>query len=424
MPDPSAAPSCRIIPRPEHTLSRSRIDPHTLHVLYRLQGAGHRAYLVGGGVRDLLLDRTPKDFDVATDAHPRQVRRLFSNSFLIGRRFRLVHVRSGEKITEVATFRRKPEDEASQATPRRPGHSPTHSPHTSGDNTFGTPEEDALRRDFTVNALFYNIADFTVIDYAGGMTDLRDRIIRMIGDPAVRIEEDPIRMLRAARLSARLGFSIDPHLAEAIRRGAFMLAWCSLSRLSEEFFRLLEQASAEATMRRVHRLGLLEPILPHLGPVFHEPTFRYLAEADRLQQTSGPCSRALLLTLLLAPSIDRRVARENGPSSSSPDDLYAEVHRLLDEWTNGLPIPRLAKIRAAQMLSVQRRIAAGPQKKPHALRLLRQPFFEEALKLFEVHCLATGRPSEPLSRWRELMAEAPTAPLPSPRRRRRRRRRR
>ena len=194
----------RILSRPEHIISRKNIDPEALKVLYRLKNHGFLAYLVGGGVRDLLLGRRPKDFDISTSAHPQQVRKLFRNSFIVGRRFRLVHVRFGRKVVDVATFRRASEPEAGDTLIRR-------------DNTFGTPEEDAFRRDFTVNALFYDIANFPVIDWVSGLGDVEARVIRTIGDPGLRFREDPVRMLGAVALAARHDFHVDADTAEAIR---------------------------------------------------------------------------------------------------------------------------------------------------------------------------------------------------------------
>src|SRR3989475_6692240 len=171
--------SPRILPRPAHTVSRKDIDPDALKVLYRLKNHGYVAYLVGGGVRDLLLERRPKDFDIGTSAHPQQVKKLFRNCFIVGRRFRLCHVRFGKKVIEVSTFRRQAEPEEGDTLIRR-------------DNTFGTPEEDAFRRDFTVNALFYDIASFSIIDYVEGLPHLEHKVIRTIGDAAVRFPESPV----------------------------------------------------------------------------------------------------------------------------------------------------------------------------------------------------------------------------------------
>ena len=188
-----------ILSRSDHGISRSQIDENTLKVLYRLHRNGFQAYLVGGSVRDLLLGRTPKDFDVGTDATPQQVKKLFRNCFLVGRRFRLAHIRFGsDQIVEVATFRRHPHPDELPENPEEHGFFLQ--------NQFGTPCEDAFRRDFTINALFYNIADFSIVDYVGGLKDLESRLLRVIGDPMVRFVEDPVRMLRALEFSARLGF--------------------------------------------------------------------------------------------------------------------------------------------------------------------------------------------------------------------------
>src|SRR6187399_455460 len=201
-----------ILPRAEHKISRRDIDPEALKVLYRLHESGAVAYLVGGSVRDLLLSRRPKDFDIGTSAHPYQVKKLFRNCWIIGRRFRLAHVRFGLKAIEVATFR-KIIPAGTESEPAEPVEPPP-SPHATDagdllikhDNTFGTPEEDAFRRDFTINALFYDIATFSIIDYVGGLDDIRAGVVRMIGDPDVRLIEDPVRMLRAVALAARLNF--------------------------------------------------------------------------------------------------------------------------------------------------------------------------------------------------------------------------
>ena len=196
--------------RQEHCISRRNIDPDALKVLYRLSDSGYTAYLVGGGVRDLLLGRTPKDFDVGTSALPNEVKRVFRNCFLIGRRFRLAHIRFGTKVIETATFRQN-----SQTVGEIIEHA---SEGPQEDNTFGTPETDAYRRDFTVNGLFYDIKDYTVIDWVGGMKDLEQKVIRAIGNPAVRFQEDPVRMMRAIKFSSRLGFTIEKRTAAAMKK--------------------------------------------------------------------------------------------------------------------------------------------------------------------------------------------------------------
>src|SRR5438093_8362962 len=214
----------RVVPRAEHSISRRDIDPDALKVLYRLRQFNYTAYLVGGSVRDLLIGRRPKDFDIGTSAHPYQVKKLFRNCWIIGRRFRLAHVKFGPKVIEVATFRRQlaPGEEVVQdgvPAPIHPGRDgePTsdHRLQARGDNTFGTPEEDAFRRDFTINALFYDIDSFSVIDYVGGLEDLRAGVVRSIGDPDVRFREDPVRMMRAVALASRHNFTIDSHMHHA-----------------------------------------------------------------------------------------------------------------------------------------------------------------------------------------------------------------
>ena len=228
----------RILSRAEHVVSRKNIDPDALKVLYRLKNHGYVGYLVGGGVRDLLLERRPKDFDIGTSAHPQQVKKLFRNCFIVGRRFRLCHVRFGLKVIEVSTFRRLAEPEEGDTLIRR-------------DNTFGSPEEDAFRRDFTVNALFYDIATFSVIDWVDGLADLHARVIRTIGDPGVRLREDPVRMLRAVALAARLDFSIDRDTGEAIRTLRGEIVRSSPARILDEFYKILRQGRSRDTFRKL-----------------------------------------------------------------------------------------------------------------------------------------------------------------------------
>src|SRR5436190_7116627 len=280
----------RIVPRAEHALSRRDVDPDALKVLYRLRQFEHVAYLVGGSVRDLLLGRRPKDFDVGTSAHPYQVKKLFRNCWIIGRRFRLAHVRFGPKVIEVATFRRQiePGEEIVAEGVPVPAH-PAEGEEAAGvsaagshhlihrDNTFGTPEEDAFRRDFTINALFYDIATFSVIDYVGGLDDLKAAVVRAIGDPEVRMREDPVRMMRAVALAARLDFRIDPPVLEAIRRHRRDLARSSPPRLLEEYYKILRAGSSEKTFRDLAALGLLEPISKELHQGAADPLWRSAA---------------------------------------------------------------------------------------------------------------------------------------------------
>ncbi|MEE8523995.1 MAG: CCA tRNA nucleotidyltransferase, partial [Thermoanaerobaculia bacterium] len=227
----SAAGEPRILARPEHPVSRDRMSEGVVKVLYRLKNSGFKGYLCGGAVRDLMLDRRPKDFDVGTDAEPRELRRLFRNARIIGRRFRLAHVIFKDGIVEVATFRRAPDPEGQKGGPG--------DLLITDDNAFGTPREDAFRRDFTINALFYDVADFSVIDYVGGIEDLDNGLIRVIGDPETRFREDPVRMMRACEFAGRLGFTIEQKTQEGIQQQRQELLKAAPPRLTEELLQLL-----------------------------------------------------------------------------------------------------------------------------------------------------------------------------------------
>src|SRR5512138_2072571 len=267
----------RIISRAEHNISRQLVSPNALRVLYRLRDSGFTACLVGGCVRDLLLGREPKDFDIATDATPGEIKKIFRNCRLIGRRFRLAHIHFRDEIIEVATFRAggdlaEPEEETgngdeepSDETRREPGHF-----HKSDegvllrDNLFGTPEEDAWRRDFTVNALSYNIADFSIVDYVGGVEDLNLGIIRTIGDPWERFTEDPVRMLRALRFSAQLGFSLEKSCRQAIGDMAERICQAAPPRLFDEMLKMFFSGEGEQCYQLLRQCGLFGALFPFL----------------------------------------------------------------------------------------------------------------------------------------------------------------
>jgi poly(A) polymerase len=249
------APALRIIPRDQHIISRKNISKAALRVLYRLHDAGYDAYLVGGAVRDLLLGVQPKDFDVATNATPDEVKKLFRNCRLIGRRFRLAHVVFGPEIIEVATFR---------GTGEEGGEGDRHivDGRIVRDNIWGTIEEDALRRDFRVNAMYYDISDFSVRDYVGGMQDLEDRVLRLIGDPEVRYHEDPVRMLRAARLAAKLGMHIDAAAMAPFESLGPLLADAAPARLFDESLKMFLSGNGLKSFRMLEQCGLLKFLFP------------------------------------------------------------------------------------------------------------------------------------------------------------------
>jgi poly(A) polymerase len=410
-----------IIPRSDHPISRRDIDPDALKVLYRLQQFNHTAYLVGGSVRDLLLQRRPKDFDVGTDAHPYQIKKLFRNCWIIGRRFRLAHVRFGNKNIEVATFRRNilPGTENEPATTEPVGEGEVESAadlQIRHDNTFGTPEEDAFRRDFTINALFYDIATFAIIDYVGGLQDLRDGLIRSIGDPRQRFQEDPVRMLRAVAFAARLGFRLDPPVIDAIREHRALLAHASPARLIEEYYKVLRSGSAEKTFRLLAEHGLLETITPelHRGTT-EEALWRALADLDRYrlrfegipEQLTNP----ILLGTLLVPLglMPKRVYPETETFVEHADGRrFRRAPKEPPLQIGMLPVARRDTERLRQILALQRRLL-DMDSSPRAKRaLLHRAPFRESLVWLEIH----GHAPEALEHWRGFL-EAITALPPS-----------
>lgn len=454
-------PEPRVIPRAEHTLSRSDVDPDALKVLYRLQQAGYAAYLVGGGVRDLLLSRKPKDFDIGTSAHPYQVKKLFRNCWIIGRRFRLAHVKFGTKVIEVATFRRQvqPGEEVVQdGVPAHPSHghpgdetpaslagAATHTDDGSQqasrddaqlihrDNTFGTPEEDALRRDFTINALFYDIATFSIIDYVGGLDDLRDGIIRCIGDPFVRFREDPVRMMRAIAIASRLDFIIEDPIYDAIGGLRHEIANSSMARLLEEYYKILRAGSSEKTFQALSASGLLEPISRELHDGAGAALWQSLRNVDAYRNKFGgtpdTLTNAVLLGSLLAP-LGLAPQPGRGPSRREDERPREPLARL-----GTLPLARRDLERLRQVLGMQRRLREITATIRAQRALTHRSIFREALTWLEVHgnapevvehwitVLAERGADEPVGHGAEPGNEAAAEHGDRPRRRRRRRRR-
>jgi poly(A) polymerase len=420
-----------VVPRAEHAISRQQIDPDALKVLYRLRQNNFVAYLVGGSVRDLLLGRRPKDFDIGTNAHPYQVKRLFKNCWIIGRRFRLAHVRFGAKTIEVATFRRQltaaelaaPEETHEGIPLEHAGHHAGHHDRMlHRDNTFGTPEEDAFRRDFTVNALFYDIADFSIIDFTGGLRDLDARVIRCIGDPTERFQEDPVRMIRAVSMASRLDFSIDPPIDAAIATHRGELARSAPARLMEEIYKLLRAGSAEQAFRMLAERRLLEPIAPELQRRAGERLWRSLADLDthrrQFADTPEVLTNAVLLGTLLVPL---------GYDFRPPPVVLDEDGRPKKEPALSLgllPLARRDVERLRHILTLQRRLLDLHLSARARRGLMHRGPFHEALTWLEIH----GHAPEALEHWRGFIEAAKTfegeegAEAPRPRRRRRRRR--
>ncbi|RMA80084.1 polynucleotide adenylyltransferase PcnB [Umboniibacter marinipuniceus] len=297
--------------RDEHIISRKHISRNALKVMSRLHGANYAAYLVGGGVRDLLLGKRPKDFDIATDATPEEVRKLFRNSRIIGRRFRIVHVRFGPEIIEVTTFRGHHSD-GDQSTSKQ-----SDSGLLLRDNVFGDIEDDAIRRDFTINALYYTTEDFSVFDFTGGVNDLDNRIVRMIGDPETRYREDPVRMLRAVRFAAKLGFEIEKSTAAAIYDCRHLLADIAPARLFDEVNKLFMSGQALATLNLLHQYRLFEILFPNTSQYLEDPIYREFLEqtmlnTDKRIRAERPVTPAFLYAALLWPDFNERVKLAKG----------------------------------------------------------------------------------------------------------------
>ncbi len=414
----SIAPRAPRILEARGRIRSESLDPDALHVVSRLQHAGHEAYLVGGCVRDLLLGLEPKDFDVATDAPPNRIKRLFRSAFVIGRRFRLVHVRfpSG-KVVEAATFRRDPGDLG--AHPDRDD-APIYD-----DNVFGTAIEDAFRRDFTVNALFYDPTRDRVIDHVGGLADLEARVIRAIGDPDRRLKEDPVRMTRAVHFAARIGGTLEPVLREATLRCAPEIAKSSGSRLYNELVKILARGAAGPTLRGLFDLGVLKPWLPDLcefleGPIewpdtaggTHEAaregepadtppshlTWNLLNAADAWGMGARGVPESLEMSVLLGPWIlsEWSRGRRRGP------DFWTHTEELFRPMALRMNVPRRTSYEMREILGLQDRLQEPPDQKRRQRSIVERSVFPEALAYFQLDLRARGRDLGPVTRWREI----------------------
>ena len=381
-----------IYKRADHCISRKDIDSDALKVLYRLNSLGYTAYLVGGGVRDLLLGRKPKDFDVGTSATPNEVRKSFRNCFLIGRRFRLAHIRFGQKVIETATFRRN-----SQTVGEIIEHA-AEGPFE--DNTFGTPETDAYRRDFTVNGLFYNIKDFSVIDWVGGMKDLNKKIIRSIGDPEIRFREDPVRMMRAVKFSARLGFKIERVTTAAIKKYHSSILTAAVPRVCEEIFRLFTYGCSADAFKLLYKFGLLGDLLPELSRFIDSDggekssTFRYLKSLDEYEKMMSSkgfeVSNALRAAVLMT-AFFRREKRD------------ASGRKVMQIMMDSLKTPKSVYFTGVLLLESSKRLSQPPAKAKR--KFIHNRDFLDALDYNRIILRADGESEKILNQWADLYEE-------------------
>lgn len=391
--DPAATRAPLVIPRDEHCISRSNISSNALKVLYRLHEAGFQAFLVGGAVRDLLLQRTPKDFDVATNAHPEDVRHLFRNCRLIGRRFRLAHVHFGREIIEVATFRaaaapeREDADEEGvepEALEDNPHRAVDERGRILRDNMYGTVDEDVWRRDFAANALYYNIEDFSVWDYVGGVADIAAKRLRLIGDPEQRYREDPVRMLRAVRFAAKLDFTLEAATEEPIRRLAFLLDGVPAARLFDETLKLFLSGYGARAHELMKSYGLFEHLFPATAAAFSLPPYAYaedmlvrgLANTDARVREDKPVTPVFLFAILLWGAVLRDMNERQAGSSPDNAMLLAACEAVLRRQQARVSIPKRFGVPMRELLMLQPRFNRRSGAK--SLGLLQHPRFRAA----------------------------------------------
>lgn len=376
--DSTAISQATRIPRPEHSISRADISGGALKVLYALKKAGFEAYLVGGGVRDLLLGREPKDFDVVTDAEPDEIKRLFRNARLIGRRFRLAHVRFGPEIIEVATFRGAVEDADDENRVSVDG-------RLLRDNVYGTSvEDDVWRRDFSVNGLYYDIRDFSVLDYTGGMADLNAGILRIIGDPQRRYREDPVRMLRAVRFAAKLGFRLGDETAAAIPTCAPLLSEIPPARLYEEVLKMFLGGAAAQSFELLNHFDLFKYLFGESAESFNQDpmkpaaqlVLRAMANTDTRIQENKPVTPAFLFAALLWPAVQKDALEHGERGLTAVQAMDAAGMDVLARQVSQVSLPRRFSLASREIWSLQARLEQRRGKR--AIQLLGRPRFRAA----------------------------------------------
>ena len=419
-----------MIPRAEHSISRANISEPALKVLYRLKNAGFEGYLVGGGVRDMLLGREPKDFDVATDARPEDVRSLFRNCRLVGRRFRLAHVMFGRETIEVATFRGSGgESDESSVEIEENG-------RILRDNVWGSLEEDAWRRDFTVNALYYNIQDFSVVDYTGGIEDLQAGLLRTIGDPQQRYREDPVRMLRAVRFAAKIGFRLDSEAEQALFELGHLLTGVPSARLFDEVIKLFMGGCGLQTFELLRHYRLFEHLFPatEASLAVEEEGFPMMMLAQALKNTDAriaeekPVTPAFLYAALLWEPVRLEWRRLVDEGESEQSALMLAARSIIEHQLAATALPKRFSTPMQEIWNFQPRLTA--RKAKQVMRLAKHPRFRAAYDFMLLRG-EVGEVDEALCQWwttyqevdEQAQIKMVQALSPSPRRRRGRGRR-
>ncbi|MEO8002477.1 MAG: polynucleotide adenylyltransferase PcnB [Arenimonas sp.] len=398
----------RVITRDAHAISRKDISPNALRVLYKLREGGFDAYLVGGAVRDLLIGGHPKDFDVATSATPDQVRSLFRNCRLIGRRFRLAHIMFGQEIIEVATFRANSDDGSGDRETEDGG-------RLLRDNVYGTIEDDAIRRDFTANALYYTVDDFSVRDYVGGFEDVNARVLKLIGDPDSRYREDPVRMLRAIRLAAKLNFTIDGSAAEPISRLASLVSDAPPARLFDECLKMFLSGHAEKSFLGLEAHGLLNVLFPETAKALNTNSsgalramvLKALSNTDARIAEGKPVTPAFLFAALLWPAYCRELAILQKAGIDSTVAQQRAADRVTLHQAERIALPRRFSLPMQEIWLLQSRFSQRVRKR--VFRLLSHPRFRAAFDFLELRLSGTPEVAEDIAFWREAQIQSPEA---------------
>jgi poly(A) polymerase len=375
-------------------------------VLYRLKQHGYSAYLVGGCIRDLLLKIKPKDFDIATDARPEKIKKLFRNCLLIGRRFRLAHIRFGREIIEVTTFRADGEKKSFKHR--------TVAAHGMllRDNIYGSIEEDAWRRDFTMNALYYNIADFSLVDYCGGLADIQHKIVRIIGDPPIRYQEDPVRLLRAVRFAGKLGFTLAPTTGECIPELAHLLRHVPPARLFEEVLKLFHHGQAFRTYQLLLHYRLLNELFPQTLACFDQESTQKLLEiacknTDQRIQEDKTVSPAFLFAVFLWPAVQTKVQRSTKRQSSLFITYQHAMSDVLSEQQKQIAIPRRYSTTIREIWDLQQRLSQHRHFMVN--RLITHPRFRAAYDFLLLRAEVREISPDITTWWTEfLLADEPT----------------
>ena len=402
------SPVLRVIPRDQHCISRKGISPNALRVLYRLRECGHDAYLVGGAVRDLLVGGNPKDFDLATSATPDEVRALFRNCRVIGRRFRLAHVVFGREIIEVATFRANVDDGSGDRQTHEGG-------RLLRDNVYGSIEDDAVRRDFTANALYYTIDDFSVRDYVGGFEDVENRLLRLIGDPETRYREDPVRMLRAVRLAAKLDFRIEDATAAPLEALAPLLAEAAPARLFEECLKMFLSGHAVASFEGLERHGLLRALLPESAAALAANRSgalrRVLVEGlrgtDARVAADEPVSPSFLFALLLWPAYCRTLMTLQAQDVHAVEAQRRAADRVTVHQLEAIALPRRFSVPMQEIWLMQSRF--GQRQRKRVTRMIAHPRFRAAFDFLLARQAASDDHAEDIAFWREAQLDPDNA---------------